>query len=67
LKSEVFEKSFNYERLSNHSKLFFFFVPEMGKSLPLESDEKEKCINVKTLLHVASRCTRKVKRMRKVL
>jgi hypothetical protein len=39
----------------------------MGNSLPLESDEKEKCINVKTLLHVASRCTRKVKRMRKVL
>jgi hypothetical protein len=39
----------------------------MGKSLPLESDEKEKCMNVKTLPYVVSRRTRKVKRMRKVL
>jgi hypothetical protein len=46
---------------------FFFDVLEMGKSLPLESDEKEKCMNVKTLPYVVSRRTRKVKRMRKVL
>jgi hypothetical protein len=46
----------------------------MGKSLPLESDEKDKCMNVKTLSHVASRCTKKCEknkksfmRMRKVL
>jgi hypothetical protein len=39
----------------------------MGKWLPLESDEKEKCMNIKTLTHVASRRTIKVKGMRKVL
>jgi len=38
----------------------------MGKSLPLESNEKEKCINVKTLPHVASRCTKKGEKKKKI-
>jgi hypothetical protein len=39
----------------------------MGKSLLLESDEKEKCTNVKPSYTLPQDVPREVKRMRKIL
>jgi len=45
----------------------FSKVSEMGKSLLLESDEKEKCTNVKPSYTLPQDVPREVKRMRKIL
>jgi hypothetical protein len=42
LEIRSFEKGFCYERLPTIVNCFFFYVPEMWKSLILESNEKRR-------------------------